>query len=298
MSNSTQSVLAKVTEAFNFTVDKFPLSGPEGMRTPCYGLFRSDTGEFLGGGNNSVTKRYVPHTTDDVLAICEAADSVFDGTANVSCHFQRGHYVSVTPSANMRLNIFGTADNIFPRLMIRGGYGGNGGAFKVSLGFYRDLCKNLSMLQTVKALHKRLIHNGNLRDNMDYLISTVGKLREGWESMFTAVQRMEENEVHLDAFLDRIYGTPDADATQRQVTIHRKRTREIMTRVLQERALAGRPQIDRDTFKITGWEAYNAVQGYTQHKATRKGNPSDFARIIAASQSDVVKQAEILALAS
>ena len=63
----SNEVSTKVSEAFNFTVDKFPLSGPDGMRTPWYALFRSDTESVVGNG--SVTSRYVPHQTDDVLAL-------------------------------------------------------------------------------------------------------------------------------------------------------------------------------------------------------------------------------------
>jgi hypothetical protein len=40
----SSDVSAAVRSAFDFTVDKFPLFGPENMRTDQYGLFRSDTG--------------------------------------------------------------------------------------------------------------------------------------------------------------------------------------------------------------------------------------------------------------
>ena len=43
MSSVSNSVSDQVRSTFNFTVDKFPLSGPDGMSTPLYGLFRSDT---------------------------------------------------------------------------------------------------------------------------------------------------------------------------------------------------------------------------------------------------------------
>ena len=35
------AVLDSVRSKFDFTVDKFPLSGPDSLRTPLYGLFRS-----------------------------------------------------------------------------------------------------------------------------------------------------------------------------------------------------------------------------------------------------------------
>ena len=78
MSNiSTSSVSDKIRSTFDFSVDKFPLSGPDGMSTPLYGLFRSDTSSLVG--SKSVTSRYVPHTTDDVCALADAAENAFDG---------------------------------------------------------------------------------------------------------------------------------------------------------------------------------------------------------------------------
>ena len=42
------TVLDSVKAAFPFSVDKYPLSGPDGMRTDLYGLFRSDNAEHVG----------------------------------------------------------------------------------------------------------------------------------------------------------------------------------------------------------------------------------------------------------
>ena len=67
------NVADKVRSAFNFSIDKFPLQGPDGMRTPFYGLFKSDDGQAVGYG--SVSDRYTPHTTDHALALVEAAGS-------------------------------------------------------------------------------------------------------------------------------------------------------------------------------------------------------------------------------
>ena len=114
MSTATQTV----RDSFNFNIEKFPLSGPDGMQTPWYGLFRSDNGEVVGEG--SVTSRYVPHQTDDVIALVEAAESVFDESVSVRTHFRDGHFVTLEPSRDYRKAIFGTSDNIFPRLFIRG----------------------------------------------------------------------------------------------------------------------------------------------------------------------------------
>ena len=54
MTNTTMTANAieSVREAFDFTVEKFPLSGPDGLKTPFYGLFRSDNSKLVG---NAVT---------------------------------------------------------------------------------------------------------------------------------------------------------------------------------------------------------------------------------------------------
>ena len=112
MSSVSNSVSDQVRSAFDFTVDKFPLSGPDGMSTPLYGLFRSDTSSLVS--SRSVTSRYVPHTTDDVVALSEAADTAFDGDIDVRCHFRNGHYVDVKPNRADRLAVYGTQDKSGP----------------------------------------------------------------------------------------------------------------------------------------------------------------------------------------
>ena len=82
---SAADVSASVRSAFDFTVDKFPLSGPDNMSTDQYGLFRSDTGYLTGV--KSISSQYVPHTTDDVCALVEAASVAFDGDLDLKCHW-------------------------------------------------------------------------------------------------------------------------------------------------------------------------------------------------------------------
>ena len=84
---------------------------------------------------------------------------------------------------------------------------------------------------------------------------------------------------------------------KRAVTVHRDRTEAIFKRLQSERFRTGRDRMT-GTFEVSAWEAFNAVQGYVQHDATRKGSPSDFARIIQASNDAAVKKAETLALAT
>ena len=72
--STTNNALETVQNTFDFSVDKFPLYGPDNMPTPHFGLFRSDNSECVG---KSVSARYVPHNTDDILAITEAAAEAF-----------------------------------------------------------------------------------------------------------------------------------------------------------------------------------------------------------------------------
>jgi hypothetical protein len=94
----------------------------------------------------------------------------------------------------------------------------------------------------------------------------------------------------MPEFLDQVYGQPDQDS-KRSKTIHKNRTEAIFRRLSRERFRTGRHVMDTE-FKVSAWEAYNAIQGYVQHDASRKGSPSDFDRVIAASNDQHVRKAE------
>lgn len=282
-----------VKNAFNFTVDKFPLSGPDGLKTQWYGLFRSDNSEPVGNG--SVTSRYVPHKTDDVVAMVEAVSAAFDGVAKVTCYFNHGHYVSIMPSKEYRLKVFGTADNIFPRLIVRAGYDGK--AFNATMGYYRDLCKNMACLRMVGGTSQSIRHTSGLRGKMDTLIETFTGLRDGWDTLSQRVLTMQQEQVNMAEFLKDVYGEPEKP-WGRAATIHKNRTESIFNRLLNERHQSGRPSLGRD-WMVSKWEAFNAVQGYVQHDATRKGKIEGFGRVIAAMNDPaVIKAEELLALAA
>jgi hypothetical protein len=290
MTTIANNVADRVRAAFNFTVDKFPLTGPDAMRTPFYGLFRSDTGTAVGYG--SVSDRYQPHTTDDVLALVEAAGTAFDGVAEVKTHFDHGHYVTVQPNKEQRVAIFGTADNIFPRIVIDAGYGGQ--AFKASLGLYRDVCRNMMIMRQAEGTNVAIRHTSGLRLQMDELIETFASLEAGWGNLALVAQRMQNRQVRMTEFLNAIYGEPTNDEG-RSVTIHRHRTEAIFRRLVSERVRTGRGDIGPD-FVVSGWEAFNAVQGYTQWDATRRGRPTEMERIVRAMHDNRVANAERLAL--
>ena len=279
------TVLDSVKAAFPFSVDKYPLSGPDGMRTDLYGLFRSDNAEHVG---KPCSKNYVPHQSDDVVALVEAAGEAFEGIGHTKCTFKNAHHVCVSPSRDQRRAIFGTADNIFPRFMIRGGYDGRG--FLATMGFYRDACDNLAMLRQVEGTSVSIRHGSGLREKMDDLIQTFSVLKESWATLGDVITELQSREMKMPEFLDQVYGQPDEDS-KRSKKIHSNRTKAIFRRLSRERFSTGRRVMDTE-FKVSAWEAYNAIQGYVQHDKSRHGKPSDFDRVIAASNDQHVRKAE------
>ena len=296
----SSEAISVVDTEFNFSVDKFPLFGPDNMPTDQYGFFRSDTGYL--NGVKSVSSKYVQHTTDDVKALCEAGAAAFDCDVELKCHFRDGHYVSIAPTDGYRRSIFGSADNIWPRFMVSGGYDGKG--FKAILGWWRDACNNLSWLRKVSGLQVNIRHSSGLRAQMDDLIQQFSLLKNGWSTMTEVIDRMESREVRMADFLNEVYGQPtpeqlalaNSGQAVRAVTIHQNRTQAIWDRLNDERTKTGRPLMGNT---VSAWEAYNAVQGFTQHNATRRrGFDNDFDRILKAGSSTAVLKAEELALSA
>jgi ferritin len=294
MQISSQDIAAKVKADFDFNVDKFPLSGPDGLTTPWYALFRSDTSEVVGNG--SVTSRYVPHQTDDVLALVDAAGEAFEGKINCTTHFRDGHYVSIQPTDHERLKVYGEQDNVWPRILINAGYDGR--AFQATMGYYRDLCRNLAELKRVEGTTVSIRHTSGLRGHMDSLIATFNTLKESWAGLSDIIMRLQNEEVQMVDFLNEIYPQPETDASKRGVTVHRDRTEAIFKRLQSEQFRSNRPAMLRSSnYTVSAWEAFNAVQGYVQHDAqSKKGFKSDFDRILRASRDANVRKAESLVM--
>jgi hypothetical protein len=299
MSNIQSSdVSASVAAAFNFTVDKFPLFGPDNMVTDQYGLFRSDSGYL--NGVKSISPRYQPHTTDDVCALVDAAAEAFDGEIECQTHFRNGHYVNIQPTNAIRRRVYGENDNVFPRIIINAGYDGR--AFTATMGYYRDACRNLAMMRRVSGTTVSIRHTSGLRSRMDELINTFNTLKESWGTLTSVIDSLESRDVRMVDFLDQIYGRPTPEQLAlaatgqlvRGVTTHESRTKAIWNRLNKERVETGRPVM---TDTVSAWEAYNAVQGYVQHNAQAKeGFKGDFDRILRASRDEAVRKAERLVL--
>ena len=285
----TASIADTVRSAFPFNVDKLPLSGPDNLRTPFYAMFRDDTQEAVG---ETCTGRYVPHTTDDVVALAEATEKAFDGAVDCQTHFRDAHCVRIQPTKNERLSVFGTVDNIWPRVFIRFGYDGR--ACQASLGFYRDMCRNMTMLSTVGACHVKIRHTSNLRAEMNSLVEQFSELRNSWENLSETVQAMGQTSINVTEFLATVRGR-EIPAAGRGKTQAEDQIRQIIARMEREQKLIERPVgiVGNPDAEVNGWIAYNAVQGYYQHDATKKaGQNSDYERILNAASKAEVKRAE------
>lgn len=307
---AVSAVSSSVREAFDFDVSKYPLSavmGTEVVKTDQYGLFRSDTGYI--DGVKSISGRYVPHSTDDVCALVEAASTMFEGDVVCKTHWNKGHYVSVQPTDDQRRAIHGTKDNIFPRVIIRGGFDGKG--FHGTMGYFRDACSNLAMMRSVAGTSVSIRHTSGLRDRMNFLIDTFGELKNGWESLATMAKHMESKTVKFQDFIEQVWAdkrpeqelfeaAKDPKTKVRAVTSWNDREALLNARIDGERRLTDRPVFAKGEDRIvSAWEAFNAVQGYYQHDAqAKKGFKSDFARILRAANERYVHRAESLLLAA
>jgi hypothetical protein len=292
---TTSSITDAVRAAFPFSVDKLPLYGPEGLRTPHYGLFRSDNGQAVGV---ACRKGYEPHTVDDMCTLVEAAADSFGGNGNARCLFSDGHYVTVEPSAEYRRSIFGTADNIWPRLIIRAGYDGR--CFSANLGFYRDACRNLAMSRSEgNAVTANIRHTCQLRSKLDELRRTFARLAAGWNGVVETAQRMDSRQVNLADFLKQVYPLAN-DATERTRRMAERRVESIVTRIIRERQVTSRPALrvgGDGAAMVSAWEAFNGVQGYVQHDMSRHGRPDAYTRAVIALDDPAVSRALELALA-
>lgn len=281
-----------VEQVFPFEVQKLPLQGPDNLKTGVFGLFRDDTGDFVG--SSSVTKVYRPHSTDDVITLAEAGSTVFDGEAEVKCHWKDGHYLSIQPTKDYRHQVYGTNDGIFPRIVIRAGYDGQ--SFGAAMGYWRDVCRNLAILRMVQGTSVAIRHTSGLRAQINQLIVQFQAMSGGWKAITDRIDQMERRHASVRDFLHEMYG--DVPESGKKKTMHETRTRNILDSIIRERVALAKSNA-YDLNQASAWELFNAIQGYEQHTAIRRvrggGKLSDFERIIqAAAKKDVMKAEKLV----
>ena len=293
MDTTTNRIETVIRDTFaTKTVTKHKLTldlGGEKIDTPHYGLFLPD--EDWHCIDNAVKEGYTPHTIEDVVAMGNAAAEAFDGDCRVRAHWRDGHYVEITPSDDYRRSIYGTRDNVFPRMYCHAGY--DGSAFTGSLGWYRDACRNLSMLRgTGRSATRKLRHTASLSARIEEMIEDFRALAEQWDATVERIEKMESRSVNLADFVRAVY--PMGESTRAQANAER-RVEAIFERVLRERELTGRAAItNAGNVIVSAWEAYNGVQGYVQHEARRR-NSSEWDRALKSFSDASVRKAEELA---
>lgn len=204
----------------------------------------------------------------------------------------------MAPPKSYRATIFGT-DTIWPRLIVRAGFDGR--AFQPSLGVFRDACKNLSIPRQLAGTTASIKHTDGMRLRIADVVEKFRYLANNWENVVAAMQQLERREVNLASFVRSVFPAPDAQATARTTGAYERRISAIFSRIHRERMTTGRPELAPTAggdFIVSAFEAYNAIQGYAQHDARRRGDASDnqFGRAIAAWGDESVGRALELAL--
>lgn len=299
VTDNKQAVLTQIDRIFNQGVQKYPLTGPDGMKTGYYGLF-DQYGNVIG--TSSVTKKYHAHTDDQIKQLARAAVEAFDGTMNIEASFNCGHHFVLTPSREMRKAIYGTADNVWGRIIVRAHY--IIGSVLAAVGLHRDACDNLMMMREVESSRITIDHNSFLDSKMDDLIKQFLNLKKSWTLVADQAAEMEANTVVLAEFLREIFpapvGTEEKPLTSKIISNYEMKLETMFQRVIDERDRTGRPTITSGYgVKVSGWEAFNAVQGYMQHKSRRRVD-NDLSRAFKAMDGisgNIVHKAEQLALA-
>jgi hypothetical protein len=269
---TTKTICDRVRDAFPFSVDKFRLTGPDNLKTPHYGLFRSDSLECVG---NAVSSGYVPHNTLHVCQLVEAAQDAFQTDCEITTTWKDGHVVIMRPSNVQRLAVFGT-DTVWPRLSINAGYGGS--AFSASLGFYRDVCRNLAMFRQVRGTSVSIRHTESFNSKHEKLVDKFSQLLSAWNNVTEKIETMSQKQVVISEVLRDMYPETN-DMTKRAQTNRGNEISAIVGRIIDERSKLGLGPIVNQT--VSAWELFNGVQGYVQHNARRRGDVTPIDRALA-----------------
>ena len=285
--NVLSSSISQRVESYFPNVALDQLYGPDMQKTHHFGLRRLDNNTYFGP---AVRDSFTMHTKDDVLALAEAVVPIFGDISDVQMGWTNGHFLSIQPEKELVIEATDN-DSVFPRVIITAEYGR---AFTATLGMYRSLCKNLSMFRSLSKFIVRMRHTSGLRSKMADLIEDFHILAQGRDQLELTIKQMVNREVQLAEFLADIYPTPNESASDKSKTMHARRMGKIIRRIQNERATLGVRNPDLHT--VTGWEAYNAVQGYIQHDARRRGNPGTFDRAIKSLADPKVAHAQHLAL--
>jgi len=290
-----------IRNAFPFSVVRLPLTGPDGLVSPHYGLFRDDNSASVG---SAVTRKYVPHETDDVVALAEAASLAFGDVADVKAHWKEGHYVVITQSADSRRSVYDArypnskghqirpdSDVYTPTMIIRAGYDGR--AFSASLAVNRMVCRNLLTVPVQgKAVSRTIRHSNSLPGRITDLVQDISLIVQQQDDLFNTIDQAARTTVDMAKFLRAVYPIP-ANSTVRQLKNFEQRIVDIMGRLYDERQKLGKTS--NNSYDATAWEAFNAVDGYDRWDRRRNSDPSQFDRDLLTNSDSSVQRAAALA---
>lgn len=259
-----------IREAFPFEIVKLPLQGPDGLKTPHYGLFRDDNGDCIP---HAISSRNQPHTTENVVTLAKAMVKSFDlpedKTKVTATWTKYGHRVCVRPTEKYRRDIGGNKDSVWPQILIRANYND---ALMASCGMYRDACRNLMMIRKVESTTVRIAHRGDFQGEFDSLVEQFHYLAAQFDRVIDIAAELKRKKVETAKFLASLYPAPSDDASSSRKTRHENKMRKILERLETERRQFGGDPHDYAEANL--WELVNAVTAYVQHDSSLHGNPN------------------------
>lgn len=247
---------------------------------------RSNTKTPIG---RPVSSGYTPHTLEDIVALATTAQDALGCDARAKCHWSDGHFLSIQPTKDERLQCIAD-DSLFKRIRLTARYGGLSPLIG-NAGLFRDRCTNLMEITTVKAARMAIRHTANLPNRVDELLMKFNTLTDSWQHSVATIDKMASNRVNLGEYVDAIWNVDREELEH--TTRADNRAKDVLTRYRDE----GNRVHSNSAFDVNanGWQAFNAVQGYVQHKGT--GTSYSLGNAFSALDNPRVKRAEELALA-
>ena len=283
-------------EKFPKQIIKKPLFGPNREETGYYGLF-TETGKPVG--RNSVTERYVPHQLEHIRPIVESVLGLpgFEDP-KVTAEWKNGHYVRIQPSDAYRREVF-KGDSIWPQLDLWFGLGGL--PARDRLPMKRDACSNLMMVRNSSEINFSIKHTKSLETRIATIQDQFYNIVANWDAVVDHCKEMHAKRINLKDLLAEMFPAPQGDA-KRAVTNHNDKINAIWSRIMRESHKLNLESPSLANPVTTGWMAYNAIQGYRQHTASRKGEKGmsqerkAFERSVSVLDDTTVQRAESLIL--
>ena len=284
-------------EKFPKQIIKRQLFGPSGEETGVFGLF-DENGNFIG--RSSVTDRYVAHQFDEhVRPILHSVLGLpgFEN-ATLKAEWKEGHYVQIKPSDDYRREVF-KGDSIWPQLDLWFGLGGL--PARGRLPMKRDACDNLQMVRNSSEISFSIKHTKSLETRVARIQDQFHAIVANWDSVVDHCREMHAKRINLKDLLAEMFPAPQGDA-KRAVTNHNDKINAIWARITRESYKLNLETPSLASPMTTGWMAYNAIQGYRQHTASRKGergmsqDRKEFERSVSVLDDSTVQRAESLIL--